>query len=197
MNSLIAAPVSRSLPVALTFRPHDRVQAALYDTLAIVGGSLLVALLAQVSIPMWPVPITGSTLALLLVGGVLGARLGFLAVSLYLLEGALGMPVFAGFKGGFQHLLGHTGGFLIAFPITAGIVGYLIGRGWDRSVWSTGLAFVVGLVPTYALGCWVLYMWGFDALALGLYPFLGATFIKIAVAMSALAGLQRWRRPQA
>ena len=95
MNDRTSA-LSIAPPVVLSWRPHDKSMAALFDLCAVVGGSFLVALLAQVSIPMWPVPITGSTLALLVVGSCFGARLGFFAVCLYLLEGALGLVSQAG-----------------------------------------------------------------------------------------------------
>lgn len=99
----------------------------------VVAGSLLVALLAQVSIPLpfTPVPVTGQTLGVLLVGGALGSRLGAASLALYLGEGAIGLPVFAGGVGGLP--VGPTGGYLVGFVLMAYVVGYLAERGWDRS----------------------------------------------------------------
>jgi len=98
----------------------------LTDALLVVAGSLFVAALAQVSLPLpfTPVPITGQTFAVLLVGAVLGARRGAASLVLYLLEGSLGLPVFANGTNGLARLLGPTGGYLIGFVAAAWIVGY-------------------------------------------------------------------------
>src|SRR5260370_26679519 len=98
----------------------------------VIGFSLLTAASAQVVIPMWPVPITGQTFAVLLTGALLGSRLGALAIIAYLIEGASGLPFFVGGHFGFAHLLGPSGGYLIAFPAAAFITGAFAAHGWDR-----------------------------------------------------------------
>ena len=118
----------------------------------VIGGSVFIALLSQVQIPLQPVPITGQTLAVFLVALTLGWRLGGAAVGLYLLEGALGLPVFAGFSGGIAKFAGPTGGFLIGFLVAALAIGWLAERGWTRNVLLTAAAMLIGTVLIYALG---------------------------------------------
>ena len=131
-------------PLVKTLWPHRTLAR---DLALILAGSLLVALAARISIPLpfTPVPITGQTLAILLVGAALGSRLGFLSLLAYLAEGAMGLPVFAGGTGGLAKILGPTGGFLLAFPLAAGLVGLLVERfGLDRSFLGTLLAMLAG-----------------------------------------------------
>src|SRR3981081_1740499 len=94
--------------------------------------SLLTALAAQIVIPIGPVPITGSTFAVLLTGALLGSRLGAMAMIIYLVEGASGLPFFYGGTFGFAHLLGPTGGYLVAFPAGAFIAGAFAEKGLDK-----------------------------------------------------------------
>jgi biotin transport system substrate-specific component len=117
----------------------------LYDAVLVVTGSVFIALLAQVAIPLpfSPVPITGQTFAVLLVGVLLGSRRGGLGVLLYLLEGAAGLPFFAGGTAGLARLAGPTGGYLVGFVVAAIVVGLLAERGWDRRIW--GQVFILGL----------------------------------------------------
>src|SRR5207245_4081856 len=98
----------------------------------VIGFSLLTALAAQFVIPIGPVPITAQTFAVVLTGALLGSRLGAMAMIAYLLEGASGLPFFAGGTGGLPHLLGPTGGYLIAFPAAAFITGAFAEHGWDK-----------------------------------------------------------------
>jgi len=100
------------------------------DSMLVLGGSLLVAALAQVRIPLpfTPVPLTGQTFGVMLVGAGFGSRLGFLALLLYLLEGLLGLPFFNGGGSGLSHLTGPTGGYLLAFPLAAGLMGWFVER---------------------------------------------------------------------
>ena len=159
-----------------------------------LGFSLFTALLAQVSLPLpWtPVPITGQTLAVLLTGAVLGPRLGFAAMLLYLAEGAAGLPVYAGGAGGIAALVGPTGGYLISFPLAAALVGALARMGWDRNPLSVALAMVAGNGLIYALGMAWLGVWLavagkfgglFALLNMGMLPFLPGDAVKIALAM--------------
>ena len=123
-------------------RAHTLTQAAIgHDTLArkaglVLGGSLFIALAAQVSVPFFPVPLTLSTLAVLLVGLTLGSRLGAAAVLAYLAEGAMGLPVFAGGMNGVA-LVGPTAGFLYGFVGMAWLAGLAVERGLARGIVST------------------------------------------------------------
>jgi biotin transport system substrate-specific component len=173
------------------------------DLALVLSGSLFVALLAQVSLPLpfTPVPITGQTLGVLLVGAALGSRLGFLALLAYLVEGGLGLPFFAGGTGGLAKLLGPTGGYLLAFPLAAGLVGLLVERfGADRSFLKTLLAMLAGNLLIYALG--VPWLGAFLAgvgkypglaglLSMGMIPFLPGDLVKAVLA--ALLLPSAWR----
>jgi biotin transport system substrate-specific component len=110
----------------------------------VIGFSLLTALAAQVVIPIGPIPITGSTFAVLLTGALLGSRLGAMAMIAYLIEGASGLPFFSGGHGGLLHLMGPTGGYLIAFPAAAYVTGAFAEHGWDRRFLTAAAAMAIG-----------------------------------------------------
>ncbi len=110
----------------------------------VIGFSLLTALSAQIVIPLWPVPITGQTFAVLLTGALLGSRLGAIAMIVYLLEGAAGLPFFSAGRFGLLHLMGPTGGYLIAFPAAAYITGAFAEHGWDRKFFKAAAAMAIG-----------------------------------------------------
>jgi biotin transport system substrate-specific component len=167
-------------------RPSTERHARLYDVALILGGSLLVALSAQIAMPLpfSPVPITGQTLAVLLVGALLGSRRGCLSLLTYLAEGALGLPVFAGWQAGLTHLAGPRGGYLVGFVVAAFVTGLLAERGWDRRVGTTLLAMLLGNVVIYACGVPWLAVWvgTARALPLGCYPFVPGDLLKLALA---------------
>src|SRR6266581_8592874 len=114
--------------------------------------SLLTALAAQLVIPIGPVPITGQTFVVLLTGGLLGSRLGAMALITYLVEGASGLPFFYGGTGGILHLLGPTGGYLVAFPAAAFITGAFAEHGWDKRFLSAAAAMFVGSIVIIVIG---------------------------------------------
>ena len=116
----------------------------------ITSFAILTAVGAQVEIPHQPVPYTFQTLVVLLAGAMLGPRNGFLSMTMYLSLGAVGLPVFSGAGFGFARILGPTGGYLIAFPIAALVVGYLVSKRQDI-VWAL-VSMVVGLVVIFTLG---------------------------------------------
>ena len=160
-------------------------QSAVADLALIVIGSLVVAIAAQISIPLQPVPITGQTFAVLLVGMALGARRGALALALYLAEGIAGLPVFAEAKFGLATVLGPTGGYLVGFIPAAALVGWLAERGFDRNLLTTLAAMVAGNLVIYAFGlAWLTQVVGsFEtALTAGMYPFLVGDAIKAVLA---------------
>ena len=148
-------------------------------------GSLFVALLAKVQVPFVPVPLTGQTLGVLLVGGLLGARLGALSLLFYLLEGALGLPVFAK-GGGLGYLLGPTGGYLFAFPLAAFLAGYLVERGMARRFMTAFFAMLVAALSVFFLGVpWLSLYLGAElgrAMVLGLFPFVPGEVFKALLA---------------
>jgi biotin transport system substrate-specific component len=158
------------------------------------AGSWLVAALAQleITLPFTPVPITGQTLGVLLVGASLGAGLGGVSMLLYLAQGALGLPFFSGGDSGveFLRLSAATGGYLWGFVLSAAVVGALAQRGWDRSIRSAIGAMFVGEVVLYAVAIpWLMQALDVplaEALELGLAPFVVGDTIKVLVAAGLL-----------
>lgn len=118
----------------------------------VIAGAALTAGAAQLVIPMWPVPITGQTFAVLLVGTTLGALRGALSMVLYIALGALGMPIFTEGSAGWQVIAGPTGGYLVGFVLAAVLTGWLAQRSWDRKIVGAGVAFLAGTVVIYAVG---------------------------------------------
>jgi biotin transport system substrate-specific component len=153
--------------------------------------SLFVALAAQIAIPLpfTPVPVTGQTFAVLLTGALLGSRLGALAMILYLIEGASGLPFFYGGRGGVAHLLfSPTAGYLWAFPAAAFVTGLLAERGWDRRFLTAAAAMAIGSAVIIVGGLLGLarFMAAADAFRTGVAPFLIGDVVKIALAAAAL-----------
>ncbi len=171
-------------------RPSARNHALLYDAALVLAGSLLVALFAQIAIPLpfSPVPVTGQTFAVLLTGVLLGSRRGSLALLTYLAEGAMGLPVLAGGAAGLARLTGPTGGYLVGFVAAAWLVGRLAERGWDRRMESTLLAMLLGNAVIYAFGLpWLARFVGADRVFdLGLLPFLPGDLGKVLLAAASL-----------
>ena len=161
--------------------------------LMMLVGSWLVALLAQIQIPIGTVPITGQTLGVLLVGMTLGSRRGACSLLLYLAQGAAGLPFFSA-GGGPVRLLGPTGGYLVGFVLAAYVVGALSERGWDRNAAQTAQAMVIGNLVIYACGlAWLAHFVPADSLfQTGLAPFLLGDALKIGAAMLALPAAWRW-----
>lgn len=161
-------------------------QAARFAGMAILG-SLVLAASAQVALPLWPVPMTMQSLAVLLLGAIGGARLGVAAVALYLLEGAMGLPVFANGSGGLAVLMGPTAGFLLGFLPAAALAGLARGH-WARRGAVLLAAHLVLFVPG------VLWLAGFvgleRALWAGFVLFIPGTLVKTALALAATS-LQR------
>jgi biotin transport system substrate-specific component len=188
-------PAVRALTLADVALPRA---GTLTHALLIVGASIVTALAAQVAIPLpWsPVPITGQTWAVLLSGAVLGARRAFLAQVLYLMEGAAGLPVFAGFSAGFAVLAGPTAGYLIAFPFAAGVTGLLAEHGWDRRFLTMVAAMLLGSVVIFAFGLANLsrFLPEEQLLGAGLLPFLPGDLVKSSLAALAFPAAWRWVR---
>ena len=153
---------------------------------AVLFSSFMIAALTQIKIPLsfTPVPITGQTFAVLMMGYVLGARLGLYSVGVYILLGIFGLPFFASGGSGLLYLKGVTGGYLIGFVPSVMIVGYLSEKGLFKNFFSSVCLFLLGLAPVYLLGLlWLGYLIGFDkALGLGLIPFIPGAVIKVLLA---------------
>ena len=158
------------------------------DILLILSFGAVTALSAQAAFYIGLVPISGQTFAVLLAGALLGSKRGALSQLTYLSAGALGAPIFAGWHGGIAHVMGPTGGYLFGFVAAAFVVGFLAERGWDRRVWSTALAMVIGSIVIYAFGLsWLMhYLPANSVLSAGLYPFIPGDLAKVALAAMAL-----------
>ena len=173
-----------------------------YQVMLVVSGSLLVALAARVSLPLpfTPVPLTLQNFAVLLVGLLLGRRAGFAALTLYLAEGAAGLPVFSPLgPGGIAQLLGPTGGYLMAYPVVAYVAGWLAER--DRTSFArSALAATVAETLLFAAGVgWLMVLFHVpfaQAAQFGLYPFFFAEVMKVLLA-AGIASRRRLARARA
>lgn len=173
------------------------------DVVLIASGAALTAIAAQVVVPLWPVPMTLQTFAVLLVGTTLGPLRGVLSMGLYLAVGVLGLPVFAEAKSGSLFSL-TSGGFIVGFILAAALVGWLAQREWDRKVVGTLVSFLAGTVVIYAVGLpwlavslsnlgravWHDYL-GYDSVAAatfgaGILPFLVGDVLKAVLAAALL-----------
>ena len=172
------------------------------DALLVLAGAGLVAACAQVSFHLGftPVPITLQTFAVVLVGGALGAVRGTASLSLYLLVGLAGAPVYSEHKHGWSVVSGSDGGYLVGFIVAAALVGVLAERGWDRRISSSVSAMLTGNVVIYVFGLLWLHHWlghnGYGSswnttLTDGLYPFVPGDLVKLYLAAAALPGA--WR----
>ncbi len=189
-----SATDARALTLPSLVRARLARRPLLREVFLLAAGSLLIALSAQLAIPLGPVPFTLQPLAVLLVGVVLGAKRGAGAAALYLLEGACGLPVFALGRAGLAVLLGPTAGYLYAFPLAAWIAGRASERAWGRSL-ALSLAGMAAALAVIHLGGWSwLVASGMapeQAFAAGVAPFLLGDVVKLALAATALPAVQR------
>lgn len=164
----------------------ERLSTRLRHIALILAGVLIVALSAQVYIPTTPVPFTGQTFGVLLVGGALGFRRATLALGLYLVIGLIGLPVFSQGRHGVDFFLGATGGYIVGFVLAAAVVGRLAELGWDRHIGGAIGAMLIGSALIYLVGVpWLAYVTGFgpaEAIAKGMTPFLLFDALKLGLA---------------
>ena len=185
------------IAVQTLITPQERALEAARQVALVVGASLVVALCARITIPLMPltpVPLTVQNFGVLLVGLLLGSRRGFVALALYLAEGAVGLPVFSpGGAGGVAQLLGATGGFLLAYPLVAWLTGFIMEHG-RKSFLRAATAGLLGEVVLFAGGLtWLAVLTHSvgQAFRWGLQWFVFAEVIKVMVA----AGIvMKWHR---
>ena len=166
----------------------------------VLAGTLLLAVSAKVQVPFWPVPMTMQTFVVLVIAMACGSFIGGSIVLTYLIEGALGLPVFAGAPGqvsGIGYLVGPTGGYLVGMLVASIAVGQLSVRGWDRSVYRTLAAMIIGTFVIFTFGYVWLSTWvgAYKAWSLGVMPFILSEGLKITLAALTLpAGWSLLRR---
>lgn len=190
--------LATTLPARSTIVDRVIPRSLLADAALVIAGTALVAALAQVAIPLWPVPVTGQTLAVLLVGASLGAARGAASLSLYALLGAIGLPIYSDASSGWTVLAGPTGGYIVGFIVSAAIVGWAAERRWDRGWLKAAVTFVGGSLVVFAIGLpWLSYSLGSlglpndlqATLVAGFYPFIIGGVIKAAIAAAVLPAI--------
>lgn len=158
----------------------------------VLFGTVLVGMSAQISVPMLPVPMTLQTLAISLIGLAYGARLAAVTLVVYLAQGAVGLPMFAGGAAGLPYMMGPTGGFLAGFVAMAWLTGWLVERGLDRGILKLFIAAFIPALLLFVPG--VLWLWAITPLTLegaflaGAWPFQLGGVVKSAVAALIVAG---------
>jgi biotin transport system substrate-specific component len=173
----------------------ERISVRARDVALVVIGALFIYLTARIAFPVpgSPVPVTGQTVGVLLVGGALGFRRGLAAVGLYVAIGLIGVPFFAEGKGGVQVILGATGGYIVGFILAGGVVGRLAELGWDRRLAGAVAAMAIGNVVIYLVGVpWLMAATGMNlsqAIAKGVTPFIAGDLIKLMVAAGIMPSL--------
>lgn len=174
--------------LADAFGANEGTALRLKQVALVVLGVAVLAIAAKIKVPMWPVPITMGTFAVLGLGAAYGPRLGFATIAAYMAIGALGYDVFAGSSAdthGVAYMMGGTGGYLLGYVLATVALGWLARQGWDRSVGKMAVAMLIGNAIIYVPGLvWLgqLYGWDQPILDWGLTPFLVGDALKLALA---------------
>ncbi|MDX8352249.1 biotin transporter BioY [Cognatiyoonia sp. IB215182] len=178
-----------------TFGPSEGTALRIKQVLMVVLGIVALAVFAKITIPMWPVPITMGTFAVLTIGAAYGPRLGLATILGYMIIGALGFDVFASSSAesfGIAYMMGGTGGYLVGYVLATLALGWAARAGWDRSVLWMALAMLIGNALIYVPGLlWLgqLYGWDQPILEWGLTPFLVGDALKLGLAALLVPGL--------
>ncbi len=182
----------------LISRPSARAQAFALDAGLVVAGVVLVGLLAKVSFFIGPIPITGQTLGVLIVGAALGAKRGAIAMTTYMLAGLAGLPIFAGVVAGPLYVLSPSFGFILGFIPAAFVAGWFAERAWDRKPWFAFVGFAAASAIPFVVGVPYMAMilsgvLGQDItiagiLSAGVWPFIVPGLIKAAIAALIIPG---------
>ncbi|WP_314502484.1 biotin transporter BioY [uncultured Microbacterium sp.] len=193
-----ALPARRRVLADVIARPSSRARAFAVDAALVLAGAAVVALLAQVEIPLWPVPITGQTLGVIIVGASLGAWRGAAALTTYMVLGLAGLPIFAGFTGSLLAVAKPSFGFVIGFIFSAFVAGWFAERAWDRRpalafvgfAAASAVPFVFGIpylafVLNVTLGLDLSFV---EILQAGLFPFILGGLVKAGIAALVIPG---------
>ena len=183
----MSTPMARPV-LSEVFGPSEGAALRAKQIALFVAGIAALAIAAKIRIPMWPVPLTMGTFAVLTIGAAYGPRLGLATILGYLLIGAFGFDVFAGSSAetnGVAYMMGGTGGYLLGYVLATLTLGVLAERGWDRSVFWMAVAMLIGNAMIYVPGLlWLgeLYGWDKPILEWGLTPFLIGDGLKLLLA---------------
>ncbi|MEM1234355.1 MAG: biotin transporter BioY [Pseudomonadota bacterium] len=175
--------------------PGEGAAKLIKQAVLVVLGIAALAILAKIKVPMWPVPITMGTFAVLTIGAAYGPRLGLTTILGYMIVGALGFDVFASSSAenaGLTYMMGGTGGYLVGYVLATLALGWAARQGWDRSVLMMALAMLIGNALIYVPGLvWLgqLYGWDQPIVQWGLTPFLLGDAIKLVLAALLVPGL--------
>ena len=182
------------------FQPKGDAARLASNLVTVVLGTLLITICAKINVPVWPVPVTLQGFAIAALAAAFGLRIGVATVALYLIEGAAGLPVFAGATAGIPYLMGPTGGFLIGFLLMAAIIGYAADRGASGKPLALFAAMLAGDAVLFVLGfAWLLFMAGqaqwidqanvvASAFAKAVQPFIVWDILKMALAALTVTG---------
>lgn len=179
------------------FGPTEGTALRVKQAVMVVLGIMALAILAKVKVPMWPVPITMGTFAVLTIGATYGPRLGLATILGYMIIGALGFDVFANStaeNAGWSYMIGGTGGYLVGYVLATLALGFAARAGWDRSVLKMALALLIANVLIYVPGvAWLPAVYEGKTLAwaveVGLTPFLIGDALKLGLAALLVPGL--------
>ncbi len=173
--------------------PLKKTNVILKNIVLVMLGTVILTISAKIQIPFWPVPMTMQTYVVLVISMIYGFRLSIITLIVYLLEGALGIPVFAK-GGGLLYLTGPTAGYLYGMLLASGVIGYYSERGFNKSI--------VNSIPLLLLGINIIFIFGIvylgsiigfeKALIAGLLPFIPSEFFKIALALCTLGLLKKY-----
>ena len=186
--------------LAESFGPTDGAGRLAKQVALVVLGVALLTLAAKIRVPMWPVPVTMQTFAVLTLGAAYGARLGLITLIAYLALGLLGVQVFTADSAGLAYMAGPTGGYLVGFALAAFVVGALARAGWDRSVMGMVGALLIGNAIIYAVGLpWMAYLFAAEkgmawVMQWGMTNFLLGDLLKLALAALLIPALWRIAR---
>ena len=173
-------------------KTFENINSNVVSILLVLFGTILLAISAKIQLPFWPVPMTMQTFVIFLIGMTYSVRLSFITVSMYLFEGALGLPVFAS-GGGIAYLVGPTSGYLYGMLISSVVISYLANLGFSKTYFKTSITLLIGSFVIFLFG--ILYLGsiiGFEkAIIAGLLPFIPSEIFKIALAVSLIPTIQK------
>lgn len=168
----------------------------IYKMTLIALFAALSAVFSQIIIPIGPIPINLGLLAIFICGGALGWKNGTISISIYILLGLVGVPVFTGFQGGFAKIAGPTGGYIIGYLFAVFIVGLTASK-LGRKVWALAVGMIIGLILCYTFGTvWFMILMGqglIESLILCVFPFIIGDAVKIIVAILIIKALEKTR----